>query len=128
MWPRHRRHDLRIVAALPAVVHPVRPDGELGPPLSATVLDLSAGGSRVVVHAPVLPGSSVCLRVGEGTDELALSATAAVVWRDRPAEGLVTIGLRFTGLGPRARADLSRRLDALVHRQRPSPADGARRR
>jgi c-di-GMP-binding flagellar brake protein YcgR len=104
---RNRRHNYRVLAEVPAVLHAAH-GGALGPPLSATVLDLSASGARVVVHDPILPRSAVCLRIGEGGDTLELSAEATVVRLDRPTPGSVTVALEFTTLDLRARIALSR--------------------
>lgn len=81
---RERRAHPRYPAGFPVRVHPVRPDGSIGPGEDGLCEDVSAGGALVLTRATV-PGERVYLefRTVEGVAGYALLAAVARAARDR---------------------------------------------
>ena len=111
----NRRHHYRVFAELPAVVHPVLPNGELGDPLEVKILDLSAGGTLLAGSHALSLWSDLCLRIGEGGDDwLSLTAPCRVV-RSEPEPDQAIVALEFGFLSRTARIKLIGEILNLAH-------------
>lgn len=111
----NRRHHYRVFAELPAVVHPVLPDGELGEPIEVRILDLSAGGVLLSGGHALTLWRDLCLRIGEGdADWVSLTAPCKVV-RSHPDPDQAVVALEFGFLSRTARIKLIGEILGLAH-------------
>lgn len=99
---------------MPAVAHPVLPDGTLGDPLDVRVLDLSAGGALLSGGHAVSLWRELCLRIGEGDDRLSLTAPCRVV-RSEPDPDRALVAFEFGFLPRTTRIRLIGEILSLAH-------------
>jgi len=115
MEASNRRHHVRVLAELPAIVHPVLPNGELGEPLEARILDLSAGGVLLSGSRALTLWRDLCLRIGEGdADWVSLTAPCKVV-RSHPDPDRAIVALEFGCLTRTSRIKLIGEILGLAH-------------
>lgn len=99
---------MRVELSLPVECFAVDGQGVSGPAIRATLVDLSAGGARMVLDGPVPLGAALRLHVVSEEPPLTVSVLGTTVRSMRRDTGGFDVGVQFVALATEQRVALTR--------------------
>lgn len=105
---REQRKFMRVELSLPVDCFAVDAQGVSGPAIRATLVDLSAGGARLLLDGPVPLGAAMRLQITCAEPSLAISVLGTAVRSLRREAGGFDLGVRFVALPQEQRVALTR--------------------